>query len=248
MSNKFSERDGEWIPSLEFRVRLSISRPVYLDAIKTGRIVHEIKEGKEYIEYIENRRKFVETAKDPIRYTEEAIAKRHKQKLALRSDKKELKTAKIRKLKGLPPLDRHVEMGLVDEEGSIHSIVKLANGVDLDNLKDPSDKEFRPEIAKRESEAIKQLYLAKQAKLKFLKEASVLMETQKVKEEWEAIAIAVRKSMLGIVDRVVELYASMTDSNAIRANLTKEIQNSLSNLKWEVDRSNGKKIHSQEEI
>jgi len=255
MRNIFAERKGEWIPSLDFRRRLSISRPVYLEALKDGRIKHEVHDGKEFIEFISNRQKFIETSNDPMRYTEEAIAKRHKQKLERWARKAEVKTAQIRQKKGLPPLDRHREIGIVDDVGNINKVVippssreGLADGMNVDSLIEPSDAEFHPAMARRESEAVKQLYLAKQAKLKFFKDAGVLMETAKIKEEWEAIAISVQKTMLAIPDRVSELYASMLSADEIRKNLTKEITNSLTNLKFDIDKSNGKKIQDKEEV
>ena len=260
----FKDREGEWIPSLEFRLRLSISRSNYLQAITDGRITQEVIGGKEYIEAITNKNKFIATAPNPNFYTEGAIVARRKMKEARRARDKEVKTARIRKKKHLPPLERHLSTGIIKENGeilSLHSghlseteMLELSakegteSGMYMDTLREPSDAEFHPAMARRESEAVKQLYLAKQAKLKFLKDAGVLMETEKIKQEWEAIAIAVRKTMLAIPDRVSELYASMMTADEIRNNLTKEIINSLSNLKYEMDRSNATKVQSKEEV
>jgi len=261
-------REGEWIPSLEFRLRLSISRSNYLRAIDDNRIQHDIIDGKEYIEYKSNRNKFISTAPNPAFYTEEAIIKRRKVKQVRRQKAEEIKTARMRKRKGLPPLERHLKAGIVTSDGYIQKPRKgqasfedmelaeggsppsdgLLNGVNVDTLIEPADSEFNSAMGRRQSEAVKQLYLAKQAKLKFLKEAGILMETEKIKQEWEAIAISVRKTMLAIPDRVSELYASMLSADEIRKNLTKEIINSLTNLKFEMENVNGKKVQSKEKV
>lgn len=107
---------------------------------------------------------------------------------------------------------------------------------EVDLMPDPPDNDgdFRPQMTRTEAESVKQVYLAKQAKLKFLKQAGVLIETDKVKREWEEIAVRVQKAMLSIPDRVAEIFSTLNSAEEIHQELTSEIHHALSSLQYNV--------------
>lgn len=197
----------EYIRQTEFCRRLGITLTGLQKAAQRGRVRIEEREGKKRIEWHENRRTYIESARTPARYTTNSILKRKKENVQNHNQDPEQK--KINYNNGFHPMD------LVPE---------------------PEDKDgdFRPSMSRLEAESVKQIYLAKQAKLKFLKSAGILIETALVQREWEEIAIRVKRAMLTIPDRVAELFASTSDAVKIHNDLSAEIIHALSSLQYKV--------------
>jgi hypothetical protein len=59
---------------------------------------------------------------------------------------------------------------------------------------------------------IQEKYKAQKAKLDYEKEAGTVIKTQLVRDEWARIAVQLRKSVLGIPDRVAPLVAAEDDA------------------------------------
>jgi hypothetical protein len=158
------------------------------------------------IEYYSNRRSYIQTSRTPSRYTSTEYG------MSVNVNNK----------------DKHKKSSR-SQTGSAFS-----HPVDL--IEEPPDKdgEFRPGIDRIEAEGVKQIYLAKQAKLKFLQASGILIETETVKREWKDIALRVQKTMLSIPDRVSEIFASMNDAEKIHNELTAEIRHALSSLQYRV--------------
>lgn len=213
----------EYISRPELRERLGISKPAEKKAIDTGRLKLELYKGKWMYEWHSNRTRFIGSSRDPFRYTPDKVAKR-----------KPLTLKRKIKLKAT--------MGNEDDRGN-HPI---------DLIEDPPDKDgdFIPGMNKVKAEAVKQLYLAKSAKLSFLKEAGLLVEMAQIKKEGEEIATRVQKVILAIPDRVAELYASMTDAKEIHQNLTDELIHALTNLRdiEEIAKKREKNDYFEEEV
>lgn len=200
----------EYISQSEFCRRLGITKRTLFLAKQNGRVkVERGPENYNKMEWHEQRKNFVDTSDDPDRYDESAI----KERIRLRNSKAE----KEKKKSG----------SLSKRSGAEHP---------MDNVEEPEDEDgdFTPGMNRAQAEAVKQVYLAKQAKLKFLKDAGILIESQIVKKEWEEIAVRVQKAMMAIPDRVAEIFASMTDAHAIHKDLTKEIIHALSSLHYQV--------------
>jgi len=128
---------------------------------------------------------------------------------------------------------------------------KITHAIDLVHEPEDPDGDFNPQTSRLEAEAIKQLYLAKQAKLKFLKDAGLLIEADVVEKEWQNIAIRVQKAMLSIPDRVSEVFASCSESNVIHKMLDKELRYGLSSLVYNPnsgDTNDNKQGQSKKEI
>lgn len=194
----------EYIIQAEFCRRMGISKQALQQAIKRGRVAIEMHHGRKMIEYHANRRSYIQTARTPERYTANNVERR------LKHPKKNGKQDQNPESKsGFHPLDLVADPP--DEDGDFHS-----------------------GMSRLEAESIKQVYLAKQAKLKFLKSAGLLIETEVVKKEWEEIAVRVQKSMLAIPDRVSEIYASLSDADKIYQDMTAEIRHALSSLQYRV--------------
>jgi len=194
----------EYIRQSEFCKRLGISKQALQQAERRGRVKIEIYNGNRRIEWHENRRSYIESSRQPYRYKTMAVLKRKNGKRS---------------------------------NGNQESEIKKKNGNHpIDLIEDPDDKDgdFRPNMGRLEAESVKQVYLAKQAKLKFLKEAGILIESAVVQKEWEEIAIRVQKAMVSIPDRVAEMFASIDDAEKIRADLMSEITHALSSMQYRV--------------
>ena len=102
---------------------------------------------------------------------------------------------------------------------------------------DPQKKETEDDIltagkSKLKAEAIKQGYLAKQAKLKFLKDSGLLIEVEVVTRTFEQIAGHLKKLILGVPNRVAGIYATTKDPKKIKKSLEKELKTCLMVLKY----------------
>lgn len=214
----------EWISPAIFKRRLAISGNTYRTARSEGRIHEETKNGRRLIEWISQSKNFINTSREPMRYRAEEVNKRLRQK-----------GRAIIRANGSPVSPA---MAGKDDYGLD----------DFLDVKEPEDEdgEFTPEMGKRQSEAVKQLYLAKQAKLKYLKDIGLLVETEAVIREWQEIAIYIQKQMLSIPDRVSELFASINDPREIQKILITEITHVLTGLKYEVKNSAGEKLSKEE--
>ena len=194
----------EYITQVEFCRRLGISRQALLHATKRDRVTIEMHNGKRQIEYHRNRRSYIRSSRTPERFVSMTGEAIVKHKTT---------------------------------EGKKDRISKLKNGFHpMDLIEDPPDKDgdFHSGMNRVEAESVKQVYLAKQAKLKFLKSAGILIESEVVKREWEEIAVRVQKSMLAIPDRVSEIFASVNDADKIHNDLTAEIRHVLTSLQYRV--------------
>lgn len=207
----------EYISQSEFCRRLGITRQNLFYAIKRGRVKLEEHNGKNKVEWHEGRRCFINTAREYGRYTSKNITIRNK------------------KMNG----EVKQESEEYSQNGKIHPI---------DLIEEPEDKDgdFRVNMSRVEAEAVKQIYFAKQAKLKFLKTAGILIEVAVVQREWEEIALRVQKAMMSIPDRVAELFASMTDAEKIHSDLTAEISHALSSLQYRVEFEEDKDVRIEE--
>jgi len=209
----------EYITSKVFKMRLGIGSSTFKKAMKDRHIYYDKTKpvGNSYmIEWYSNRKSFLENASNPLRYTPEEIQKRLQNRL-----KKDYQIVE------------RVERSQSDGGKSADELLEIEEPEDVDN-------EFKQRMNKREAEAVKQLYLAKQAKFKYLKDAGVVVESARVIREWKEIAIHVKKLMLAIPNRVSELFASMTDAKEIKELLTIEIVHALSRLHYEYKVEVGK--------
>lgn len=118
-------------------------------------------------------------------------------------------------------------------QNGIGSIIN-ENGNEIEEPID-TDNEFSPQMTRREAETVKQVYQAKAAKLKFLKEMGAVTDTKLFMDHAIIMATAVQKACMSIPDRVSELYASMTEPSAIKEDLTKELTYALSKLKFDIE-------------
>lgn len=221
-------RQEEWIKPIVFRRRLAISGATYREARASGRVKEEKRDGIRKIEWFSNRKSFIDTCKSPMRYTSQAVMERQR----ARDKRKAKQRAEARG--ELPP---GMPEDLTEKDFEVELDEPEKAGVDdLLEADVPEDEEgeFSERMTKREAEAVKQQYLARQAKVKFLKEVGSLMETTQILREWQEIAVTIRKQMLAIPDRVAELFASMTDAREIHNNLTEEITHALNALRFEI--------------
>ena len=112
----------------------------------------------------------------------------------------------------------------------------IKQNVDIsENVIEPTDTEFTNDMSRNEAETVKQIYLAKQAKIKYLKEINALTDTQKQIDLAVIIAVNVKKAVMAVPDRVSELYASMENGKEIKDDLKKELTFALSKLKFDLE-------------
>lgn len=196
----------EYITQAEFCKRLGITKTALFFAIRAGRVIKEIIDGQPRIEFKSNRERFINSS---------TVAQRY--------NNIDAKTGNCIPVKQKSKLESR--------------IIKVKNKSHrMDDIPDPDDGDgdFHPQMSRLEAESVKQVYLAKQAKLKFLKDAGVLIEVNTVKREWEEIAVRVQKAMLAIPDRVSEIFSSINDAERIHKDLTTEIRHALSSLQYRV--------------
>lgn len=206
------DRKEEFISQKIFCLRMGISRSTFKKFIKEGVVKYDKTKphvNSYLLEWYSNRDSVIKNSRDPSRYTPGEIAKRQKE----------------RRLKRYATEDAVSETENAGEK-SPDELLEIEEPEDADG-------EFDSNMSKREAEAVKQLYLAKQAKLKYLKDAGVVVESARVVREWEEIAHSVQKAMLAIPARVSELFASMTDAKEIEQMMTEEIVHGLTRLHYE---------------
>jgi hypothetical protein len=118
---------------------------------------------------------------------------------------------------------------------------RIPNSFELEKEKsnisyeEEDDEEFPESMTMEEADLMKQIYLAKQAKIKFLKESGIYVNKDEMIELLSVVAEDLKKSLLNIPERVANLYASMHDGKAIRENLTTELIYSLTKLKFQFE-------------
>lgn len=197
----------EYIDRIELRTRLGLSHTSIVKAEKQGRIKAELVNGKWLFDWIKNQKSYTDSSVDPYRQTPENIAKRNERRGIVRHR-----------------ICKHDTTDMTHEDG------KGNHPIDL--IPDPVDKDgdFPSNMSRAQADSIKQVYLAKRAKVAFLKEVGVLVEQSVMKEEWEDLATKTQKSILAIPDRVSEMFAATTDSNWIHKELTKELTYALMNI------------------
>lgn len=96
------------------------------------------------------------------------------------------------------------------------------------------EKEFENISTSKQADTVKQLYLAKNAKLKFLVSLGKLIPRKGVENAWVAVAQEVKKAMMSIPSRVSEICATHTDGKTINILLTNEIGAALKNLQFNL--------------
>jgi len=197
-------KQKEYIKQIEFCRRLSISKQGLQSAIRRGRVKLEQVPG--------HKTPRIEWFENRKTFVETS-----------RTPSRYFKDQKILKIKL--------------KNGKQKESTKKINGTHtIDLIQEPEDPDgdFNPQTSRLEAEAVKQVYLAKQAKLKFLKDAGILIETDGVVKEWQDIAVRVQKAMLSIPDRVSEIFASSSDAHEIHKTLDTEIRHGLSSLVYNL--------------
>ena len=213
----------EFISIRELRYRLGLSMGYVEKHTRSGDIKIVKRDGMKLCEWFETSQRLFKTARNPVWFHPTEIERRlGKRKEArevrarLREEKRNGKSSPLETPPISPPAFVPQPELLMDPKVS-------------------TSNEFHGDMSKREAEAIKQVYLAKQAKLKYLKDIGILIEAARVKAEWEEIAIRVRKAMLSIPDRVAHLYATTHEPTVIHRNLMTEIGHALTRLQYDVE-------------
>lgn len=225
--------EKEFISRAELRKRLAVSEDTILAALQTGRLKRVLLNGLWKFDWLENKRSFIESSGQGYRYTEAEIKKRQQ------NNPKILKPHIKKRSVDSVIIGKDVRMDQEDNHG-MHPI---------DVIEDPPDRDgdFTRNMSRAQADAVKQVYLAKKAKLSFLKDAGILIESAVVQKEWEEIAVRLRKVILSIPDRVSEVYASMTSATDIHKNLTEELTHALTSLTYEIEKE-GKDDYFTEDV
>lgn len=246
----------EYVTNKEFHRRLGISKQTTESFFASGILSSTLKSGMNLIEWYSNSVALVKNYRKPEFFHPDEIAKRRLHRKMLFIEKSKMKTAKKLVDKGQLPKETLSEMVMLRRGSrlplpqftpsvtnvsqasgtmSTPQFTPLAQPVQATSeLKVSTDDEFHGDISRREAEAIKQVYMAKQAKLKYLREMGILIKADRVRSEWEEIAVRVRKAMLAIPDRVAHIFATTTDPLIIHKTMTTEISHALSRLQYEV--------------
>jgi hypothetical protein len=98
------------------------------------------------------------------------------------------------------------------------------------------EKEFANISSSKQADTVKQVYLAKNAKLKFLVSLGKLIPRKGVENAWVSVAMEVKKAMMAIPSRVSEICATHNDGKVINQLLTNEIGIALKNLQFNIQK------------
>jgi Fe2+ or Zn2+ uptake regulation protein len=98
------------------------------------------------------------------------------------------------------------------------------------------EKEFANISSSKQADTVKQVYLAKNAKLKFLVSLGKLIPKKGVENAWISVAMEVKKAMMAIPSRVSEICAVHSDGKVINQLLTNEIGIALRNLQFNIQK------------
>lgn len=232
----------EYITPINFRRRLSIAPATFKQAVDEGRIKTRKVKGSTLIEWNSNSLAFIKSAPNPERYTEGAIVKRKVE--AIRKAEKAGK--KGGRNKGLTPEQEELKYSTPSIQKKLKAALDPGAEVQAPQDDPELQKEMEGNKNKREAEAEKQKWLAKQARLKYLRDAGAVIDIETVKKDWEKIGLYLRKSFLEVPDRTAELFASLNSSKQIKDILLKEITHILTGLNYEVEKKEGPEIQGQE--
>lgn len=97
--------------------------------------------------------------------------------------------------------------------------------------------ETEQEITPYNSRQQQELYKALKARLDYQKEKGKVVDVEEAKARWQGVAVAVRKYILNIPDRLAPLVAAENDARACWAILDKECRNILEDLADDVGRN-----------
>lgn len=143
-------------------------------------------------------------------------------------------------LKFIRTSSKHQGNGVFGEIG-VHGLDAVGARPGRGESKDTSEDSDGPDdISKSKAKTYaearedKEKWLALQAELDYRKDAGELIPADKVKRQWETIAIKVQKAMLAIPARVSAILAAEADDFKVRQLLVKEINSSLSALASDV--------------
>ena len=98
------------------------------------------------------------------------------------------------------------------------------------------EKEFANISSSKQADTVKQVYLAKNAKLKFLVSLGKLIPKKGVENAWISVAMEVKKAMMAIPSRVSEICAVHSDGKVINQLLTNEIGIALRTLQFNIQK------------
>lgn len=98
------------------------------------------------------------------------------------------------------------------------------------------EKEFSNISSSKQADIVKQVYLAKNAKLKFLISLGKLIPKKGVENAWISVAMEVKKAMMAIPSRVSEICAVHSDGKVINQLLTNEINIALRTLQFNIQK------------
>lgn len=236
---------SELITPKQFRIRLMMSRPTYMRVKREGIVSETNVNGHPMISWEENKSRFIASAPDPDRYLPEAIQKRDKKRIlresAIDSQRLARRLNNKPKLNNLPPVSEvknadPVKLNDAEDEDN--------NDLDMNEIM--GDSKQHPTMMRRSAEAVKQVYLAKQAKLRFLRDAGILMETTAVIEEWKNLATYMRKQLLAIPDRICELCVNMS-AREIHKLILDELVHVMTGMRYEIKKVNGTKVTKEDD-
>lgn len=114
---------------------------------------------------------------------------------------------------------------VLDREQSAEA-QKLANTAPGEKSSSETEEEITPYNSRQQQE----LYKALKARLDYDRERGKVVDIEEAKAHWQNVAIAVRKYVLNIADRLAPLVAAEDDARACWAILDKECRNILEDL------------------
>lgn len=208
----------KYVGVTEFCRLLGVQKNTWYNYLKKGKVeycgVNE--NGDNVIDYVKMLNRVIEISNNPNYYSPDHIVKRRVNK------------------GDLSPDDANAELLRRRQMESRGEVAKLEK-TNFHKPKDDSPSEFSNDMDKRQAETVKQVYQAKQARVKYYKEIGALTDTKLFMDQAVQIATVCRKNVMGVVPRVKQIFATMSDPTEIGNYLEKELTYALSKLKFDFE-------------
>lgn len=199
----------DFITVAEFARRIGVTQTTVRSAVKKGRIHAHRKcaQGKIYLDWEKESIRYIESSNDPLMFYRrlgwEPPPPKDPPKKKRRKHK--VKNFKDPRKNGSPP-DEDENDGYGDEPD-------IEEGMTLSQAR-----------------AAKELYLARQAKVKYEKLKGALISSEEMERDWEEIAGNLQQSLMAIPDRIDALLAAESDRERCNKIVRDELIHSLESI------------------
>lgn len=199
----------------EFSRRIGVTQTTVRMAVKKGRIhAHRrSKQGKIWLDWDTEAVRYIESSNNPLAFY---------QKLGWEPPPPPKKKRIKHKMKNLPDPRKN---GMLPD--------RTTNDNDEDQFGDVPD--IQDGMTLSQARAAKELYLARQAKVKYEKLKGSLISSEEMERDWDEIASNLQQSLMAIPDRIDALLAAETERERCNKIVRDELIHSLESVSYAIE-------------